>query len=121
MSVRTYIVESLLPGGTGSSSGGTIGGGDVLLDVAQHEHDGASHTGLLPIERISTAELDTTMVAGPDGTGGLTFRAGSADAMVPFYIPVASTFRVPVDRQALYHHPIVVDGALVVDGLLIGV
>lgn len=45
----------------------------------------------------------------------------SAGEMVPYYIPTDETFTVPLYRQGLFYHPIEVDGALVVNGILQGV
>lgn len=42
-------------------------------------------------------------------------------SLVPYYIPVDDTYTVPLYRQALFAEPIEVDGALVVNGILIGV
>jgi hypothetical protein len=71
-SVRNYAIEFV---GGRRTGGSTIGGGNALLDAEQHALDGAEHTGDLDVGRLATAELDTTKVAAPDGTGGLTFRA----------------------------------------------
>lgn len=38
--------------------------------------------------------------------------------MMPYYIPAAETFTVPVNKQGLWTIPIVVDGVLVVDGII---
>lgn len=74
MSVRTYVIEYV-----GNREGSTTSsGGNVLLDAAVHSHDGPSHTGTLPLERISTTETDTTKVASPDGTGGIEFVPAAA-------------------------------------------
>ena len=39
----------------------------------------------------------------------------------PYYVPSTETFHVAVNRQVLFSHAITVDGALLVDGMLIGV
>lgn len=55
-------------------------------------------------------------------TGGGGSVATAVDAsMVPYYIPVDETFTVPLYKQALFSEAIEVDGALVVNGLLLGV
>ncbi|MEY2873707.1 MAG: hypothetical protein RLZZ373_1078 [Pseudomonadota bacterium] len=41
--------------------------------------------------------------------------------MVPYYVPVDETFEVPVYKQGLFKETIVVDGVLLVNGLLLGV
>jgi hypothetical protein len=41
--------------------------------------------------------------------------------MVPYYIPVNESFTVPLYKQALFAHSIVMDGPLYVDGILIQV
>lgn len=174
-SVREYAI--LFVGKGGKSASGTIGGGNAILNAGQHALDGPEHTGQLPIERLSTADLDATRVLAPDGAGGITTRvqpgthldtvdpdltddsdagysvgwrwintssgeefvavdvtagaavwtsttaggAGGSGGLVPYYIPVDETFTVPLYKQALFSEPIEVDGALVVNGLLIGV
>lgn len=45
----------------------------------------------------------------------------SEGGMTPFYIPTGQTFVVPQYKQALYAHAITVDGAIVVDGILLPV
>lgn len=54
---------------------GTLLGGGVLLETGVHALGGPEHTGQLPIERISTAETDTALVARPDGAGGVALVA----------------------------------------------
>lgn len=54
----------------------------------------------------------------------LESSSGNVDvtsAMTPYYIPAGEVFTVPVNKQVLWKEPIVVDGALVVNGLLIQV
>jgi hypothetical protein len=53
--------------------------------------------------------------------GGAVTVTIPSGGLVPYYIPVDDTFTVPLYRQALFSEPIEVDGALVVNGLLIGV
>lgn len=55
--------------------------------------------------------------ANPAGGGG----GSSSGGMVPYYIPVDETFTVPLYKQGLWAEPIEVDGALVVNGILMGV
>lgn len=119
-SVRDYAV--LFVGGKRRGTSSSIGGGNVLLNVGQHELGGPEHTGQLPIERISTDELDTSLVIAPDGLGGLAARA-EASPMVPYHIGSSSTFVVPIDLQALFSVPITIDagGSLVVAGYLVEV
>lgn len=57
---------------------------------------------------------------GPPGVAGATGPSGPG-GFVPTYIAPAETFVVPVDRQALYAVPVVVDGALIINGVLVGV
>lgn len=52
----------------------------------------------------------------PTGGEGL-----SVDGMVPYYIPTDETFTVPLYKQGLWSEPIEVDGALIVNGMLLGV
>lgn len=50
--------------------------------------------------------------------GGASSGANAGGDMMPYYIPLGSTFTVPLYRQGLYSHSITVDGALVIDGVL---
>jgi len=122
-SVRNYAIEFV--GARRSAGGSTVGGGNAILETGQHAHDGTEHTGLLPLERISTAELDDTLVAAPDGAGGIAFRAetGGIDPFVPYFIDAGETFTVPEFKQALFAMTIEVDpgGTLAVDGFLLEV
>ena len=47
--------------------------------------------------------------------------AGAGAAFVPYYIPPATTFTVPLNKQALFSIPIINDGTIIVDGYLVGV
>jgi hypothetical protein len=62
----------------------TAMGGLVPLTTTTHDLDGPEHTGQLPVERLSTTETDTTLVASPDGSGGVAFRAetGGGDSVL---------------------------------------
>lgn len=86
--------------------------------VRGHKSSSVAGTAL---EDLATSETDTTLVLTPDGDGGVAWGTSGAAAMVPYYIPVDTTFTVPLYRQALFYEPIEVDGALVVNGLLQGV
>jgi len=72
-----------------------------------------------------TGSFAVALAAGPNPPA-LLFgipddSTSSGDGMVPYYIPVDETFTVPLYRQALFSEAIEVDGALVVNGLLLGV
>lgn len=100
-------------GGGGSTSGGGGGGGSSPLTVS----DGITSVA-------SVTEIDFTSGATVTDLGG--FKAGVAvsgggGAMVPYYIPPATTFTVPLYSQALFAMTIENDGILVVNGFLIGV
>ena len=72
MSVREYAI--LWVGAIEAGSSGASGlGGAIALDSPAHDHDGPSHTGLLPIIRLSTTELDVSKVLTPDGAGSVTW------------------------------------------------
>lgn len=73
---------------------------------------------------------DTTVVPGSypaaditvDSQGRITSAAaGVGSGFVPYYIPPATTFTVPVNKQALFSIPIINDGTIIVDGFLVGV
>ena len=63
--------------GTGTGQG-TVMGGTVLVGSPPYALDGPALIGKLPLARISTTETDTTLVARPDGTGGVEFAAEAA-------------------------------------------
>lgn len=119
-SVREYAI--LYVGRKGPPGGGSASGlgGNAIYSTEPHALDGPEHTGNLPIERISTDELDTSLVVHPDGAGGLAFDAESG-SMVPYYIGTGETFTVPEFRQALFSETIDGPGFLDVDGLLLEV
>lgn len=77
MAKRVYAVKEIkkLMQRAASADAATAMGGTMPLGTPAHRHDGPEHTALLPIERISTAETDSALVAAPDGTGGVEFRA----------------------------------------------
>lgn len=64
-------------------------------------------------------------------TPGVTTKAPSEDAVyrslasvavgAPYYVPSGSTFTVPLNQQALFVDPIVLDGDMVINGRLIDV
>jgi len=54
-------------------------------------------------------------------TDGSNASWSSNAGFVPYYIPVSTTFTVPLYKQALFGVPIINDGTLIVDGFLIGV
>lgn len=60
-SVREYAI--LYVGGKKSVGGGTAGGGNVLLNAGQHALDGPEHTGQLPADRVSVADVGGLYVA----------------------------------------------------------
>jgi hypothetical protein len=57
-----------------------------------------------------------------DSFGRITVAAnGTSGGFVPYYIPPAEEFEVPLYAQALWAIPLDVDGSLVVDGYLVEV
>lgn len=71
-SVREYAI--LYVGGRRLGGSTIAGGGNAIFATGVHEHDGPEHSGLLPVERLSTTELNVAKVAGPDGAGAVAFR-----------------------------------------------
>lgn len=59
-SKREYVI--LYVGGR-RLVGGSIGGGNVLLNAGQHSLDGPEHTGQLPADRVSVEDVDGLYVA----------------------------------------------------------
>lgn len=109
---RTGGVVGVGTGGGGGSGGGGGGGGSTPLTVS----DGVTSV-------TSVTEIDFTSGATVTDLGG--FKAGvsvsGGGSMVPYYIPPATTFEVPLYSQALFKQTIEVDGLLIVNGLLLGV
>lgn len=80
----------------------------------------------------ATTPWTLTLPAGP-GTSGFVLATNGAgatswiavgaasDSTTPYYIPPGETFTNNVNRQNLFNTTIVIDGDLVVDGLLIQV
>lgn len=59
-----------------------------------------------------------------DGTGNLTFTSPASTqspAPMPTYVPVGTDLSISANYQGLYSVPIVVDGSLTVDGVLVQV
>lgn len=82
-SVREYATLAFgVPGGL--PGGATALGGAALLAVPVHALDGPEHSGPLEMERLSTTEMDTTLVARPDGAGGVEFAAESIAFGTPY-------------------------------------
>lgn len=88
--------------------------------------------GIHAMDLDANGDLPADQVPYDNATSGLTatnaqaaideLAAGSGGAaLVPYYIPVDGAFEVPLYRQALFAEAIEVDGALVVNGLLMGV
>ncbi len=123
-SVREYAI--LYVGGR-KKGGGSAAGGNVLLNAGQHALDGPEHTAAGAGTRLDASTSSHGLMPALSGVpsdvlgGDGVFRAESAGGLVPYYIAVDDTFTVPVYKQALFADPIEVDGALVVNGLLIGV
>lgn len=59
-------------------------------------------------------------IQGPQGIPGPPGIDG-ANGMVPTYIAPGETFTIPAFRQAMWAVPIVVDGTIVIDGVLVPV
>jgi hypothetical protein len=125
VSVRDDPVLFLQPGK--KATGGSVLGGNAIATTKAHRLDGPEHTAAEDTTRLDASTErhglmpklsgDASDVLLGDGTWG----TAAAGAMVPYYIAVGDTFTVPLYRQALFSEPIEVDGALVVNGLLIGV
>lgn len=85
-----------------------------------------SNVSLGNIANLKITGGSANQVLSTDGSGNLTFidpegGVGNVAAIMPFYIATASSYTVPANFQGLFAEPIVVDGDLEVDGLLIDV
>ena len=94
-SIREYAI--LYVGGkpVGGSSA-VVAGGNVVLATAPHALGGPEHTGLLPIERISTTDLDPTHFLAADGLGQAAFRAIEESDVVGLVDDLATAARYEV-------------------------
>jgi hypothetical protein len=54
-------------------------------------------------------------------TDGTNASWSDNTGFVPYYVPVSTTFTVPLYKQALFSIPIINDGTIIVDGYLVGV
>lgn len=116
--------------------------GDGQTTVASNANIRRSTSGALASERIYTfTRIDSVWyesqegISGPNGPPGVDGEPGAdgppgpqgppgiagTDGMVPYYIASGQTFTVPVFKQALWAVPIVVDGILLIDGVLVPV
>lgn len=95
-SVREYAILYTGARLVGDQGAGLLGG-NAILDVPVHALDGPSHTGQLPLSRISTPVLDTTLVVGPDGLGGLELRVEAGGASGRWEVLMASGITDPPD------------------------
>jgi hypothetical protein len=104
MSVRTKSSLEILAL-TGRKPGGTVMGGTVVLPGSPpYDINSPAVTGNLPVTRLSTTETDATLVARPNGTGGIEF-----DAETTFSVTDGSVAVDPVTS-------IVFTGATITDG-----
>lgn len=75
-----------------------------------------------PSSVLAFTSSDASVTITPNQGGqSIDFVSVSSGAGVPYYVPVATTFTVPLYIQGLWTIPIVVDGTLVVDGYLVEV
>lgn len=89
---------------------GDVGTGGKVIGIAGFDLPGGDPTdGQVPTWDAASGEWIWS-TPGASSTG-----------MVPYYVEVGATFTVPIYKQALFTEPIEVDGALVVNGILLGV
>jgi len=106
---------------------------DLVLVVSAVTAGNYGETSATPGEAqdtgSTTPDVGSFVLFTSSGTtpSGYLLGAGSSNAInqggdiVPYYIPTGETFTVPLYKQALYTHSITVDGAIVVDGILLPV
>jgi hypothetical protein len=65
----------------------------------------------------------TGQVIQTDGAGNLSWGAGAggAQGLMPFYIPINTTYTISQYQQGLFSIPITVEGTLEVNGILVQV
>lgn len=93
--------------GGGSAGGGGSGGAIVAVT-----------DGITTVSPASEVDFTSGAVVSDLG-GGIAGVAIAGAGITPYYIPTGQTFTVPLYKQSLYTHAITVDGAIVVDGLLL--
>jgi hypothetical protein len=103
----TLILGAITP--TSVASSGTVTGSNLS----------GTNTGDQTLNSLLPAQT------GNDGkslvTNGSNASWSSDVGFVPYYIPVAVTFTVPINKQALFSIPIINDGTMIIDGYLVGV
>lgn len=75
----------------------------------------------LPLDGAAYLLYDTVSARWRVTSGGGSGSGNIGGDIVPYYIPINQTYTVPLYKQALFNHAITVDGALVVNGILVGV
>jgi hypothetical protein len=100
---------------------GTVNEGDYLETSASAglaQANASRRTGSFAVALGDGPNPPALMFGIPDSSDSAVV---SGDGLVPYYIPVGETFTVPLYRQALFSEAIENDGALIVNGLLLGV
>lgn len=98
-------------GNTITADGNLVGNGLIV--------NGVSNLNYISNVKILGGSAGQTIVT--DGTGNLSFAASSSNsaAPMPYYIPNTESYTVRTNFQGLFVEPIIIDGALEVDGILI--
>ena len=125
------LVDDIGDGETGAVAwSGPI---DLVLVVSAVTAGHYGETSATPGEARDTGSADpdigsfvlfTSSGTSPSGFllgAGVAGSVNQGGDMVPYYIPLGEKFTVPVYRQALYAHSITLDGALIVNGILLPV
>ena len=93
-----------------------------IIGVAPTDSETSADLNLLfPTAQPGQFAAGPTVVYQSLGSGNWRKLGAGSDSIVPYYIPINETYVVPLNKQALYHMPIVVDGDLEIDGFLIEV
>lgn len=93
----------------------------IGLAPSDNESDAALNI-LFPTANPGQFAVGPTTIYQSLGSGNWRkLGSGATDYTVPYYIPVGETYTVNINKQALYHMPITVDGNLDIDGFLIEV
>jgi len=123
---------------TGTNLSGTNTGNQTITLTGAVTGSGTgsfatTYNGVVPLLKGGTGQttanssLNALLPSQASNTGKVLSTDGSNtswvdnEGFVPYYIPVSTTFTVPLYKQALFSIPIINDGTIIVDGYLVGV
>lgn len=81
-----------------------------------------SHANLGNVGNVYIGGGTNGQVLSTDGAGNLNWTTGgSGQGLMPFFIPINTTYTVQQYQQGLFSIPITIEGTLEVDGILVQV